>query len=365
MERCLGLKFELETAPSGPAALAKLQDGAPFPVVVTDMRMPSMDGVQFIAEARKLSKHSVFVMLTGNQDVQTAVRAVNEGHVFRFLNKPCDPAEITATIQHAFRQHQLEASERELLNQTFLGTLAIFADVIETLEPELMGRAGKTEQVVEALRTECGIDPRWEYKVAAKLLLLGYAMHATRTKESQAAPAEVVAALGRACSTAAKLVQRVPRLGAVAEIIRCVPAVDGSLGGDAATAGATLLRVAHHVESFAVRGVPAARAVDRLRELLPSLDDRLARGALAVYPRDVESEGVAVDVDDLRPGMVLYENLTRPDGATLLRAGRVLSATHIDKLKLEKECAGDHPPVLVTRESFVEAHPELEVESLA
>jgi len=90
-ERILHKDFEPDLASSGEQALVMMSGSSPYAVVVSDMRMPGMDGVQFLSRVREISPQTVRVMLTGNADIQTAMTAVNEGHIFRFLTKPCDP----------------------------------------------------------------------------------------------------------------------------------------------------------------------------------------------------------------------------------------------------------------------------------
>jgi len=63
----------------------------PFPVVVSDCRMPDIDGIQFLALVRKIAPDTVRMMLTGNHDLETAMEAINRGEIFRFLTKPCPP----------------------------------------------------------------------------------------------------------------------------------------------------------------------------------------------------------------------------------------------------------------------------------
>lgn len=358
MERCLGLKFDLETAISGPEALRKMEESKAFSVVVSDMRMPVMNGVQFIERARVLSPHTVFLMLTGNQDVQTAISAVNEGQVFRFLNKPIDPADIAAVIEAAHQQHQLEASERELLNKTFVGAVGIFADVMETLRPELLSRAAATEEFVEQLREQIGAPGRWEFKMASKLSLVGQAMH-PGSANAPAASKEAIRQLGMVCDTSAKMVEKIPRMDLVSQIIRSVPSCDADLvvieprgDGDVVQMGAALLRVANLVESMSQLGVDIDDAERDIQKLLPNIHQPLLAAARAVYPLETQTEGVPVDVDDLKPGMVLHSNLQGRGGSTLLRAGRRLSETHIEKLRADKQSEGEMPPVIVTVASF-------------
>jgi len=88
---------------------------SPVAVVVSDMRMPGMNGAQFLARVCEISADTVRVMLTGNADYQTAIDAVNQGHVFQFLLKPCEGKRLVQGLQAAVRQHQLQTTERELL----------------------------------------------------------------------------------------------------------------------------------------------------------------------------------------------------------------------------------------------------------
>src|SRR5947209_3169648 len=81
-QRNLRKGFRIDTAASGPQALTMLTAQGPYAVIVSDMRMPQMDGVQFLSKAKSVSPRSVRIMLTGNADQKTAIEAVNEGYVF-------------------------------------------------------------------------------------------------------------------------------------------------------------------------------------------------------------------------------------------------------------------------------------------
>lgn len=86
-------KYDIETALGGEKALELMADSGPFAVVVSDLRMEGMDGLEFLRQVRRLSPDSVCLMLTGFADLDVAVGAVNEGRIFRFLTKPC-PREV-------------------------------------------------------------------------------------------------------------------------------------------------------------------------------------------------------------------------------------------------------------------------------
>jgi len=106
-ERLLHNNFQVETAPGGEEALEKLSTKGPFAVVVADMGMPGMDGAQLLAKVMVKFPETIRVMLTGNLDIQTAKRAVNEGCIFRFLTKPCDKETLVNALNAALVQYRV------------------------------------------------------------------------------------------------------------------------------------------------------------------------------------------------------------------------------------------------------------------
>lgn len=114
-ERTLGRRCALHTAESGAAGLERIATDGPYAVVVSDMRMPEMDGIQFLSEVHRVSPDSVLVMLTGHGDGQTASAAINEGRIFRFLVKPCDPTRLAQAIDAALEHHRFIIAEKKLM----------------------------------------------------------------------------------------------------------------------------------------------------------------------------------------------------------------------------------------------------------
>lgn len=106
-QRLLHQEFQVETATGASEALAKLTANGPYAVLVADMRMPGMDGAQLLAKVMVDFPATVRIMLTGNLDIQTAIRAVNEGNIFRFLTKPCDKETFVSTLQAALGQYHV------------------------------------------------------------------------------------------------------------------------------------------------------------------------------------------------------------------------------------------------------------------
>ena len=109
-------QFEIFTADSAQKGLMILA-GNEIDVVVSDERMPGMTGSQFLAEVRKQWPNTIRMILSGQADLEAAVRAINEGEVYRFLLKPCHPKELQMTILQGFQQKKLVAQSRKLLQE--------------------------------------------------------------------------------------------------------------------------------------------------------------------------------------------------------------------------------------------------------
>jgi len=112
-------RFDLLTATSAQEALEHSFSNDPVAVVVADMRMPGMDGLQLLLRIRDISPDTVRIMLTGNTDQKTALDAINQGRIFRFFYKPC-PAEVLGeAIDEAIAEYERKVAEREILDDTF------------------------------------------------------------------------------------------------------------------------------------------------------------------------------------------------------------------------------------------------------
>lgn len=98
MQAVLRRDFAVTTVASPAQALDILRDGERFAVIVSDMRMPGMNGIEFLKEAVAIDRDAVRIMLTGFADLETAIAAVNEGNVSHFLTKPCPTDILRETI---------------------------------------------------------------------------------------------------------------------------------------------------------------------------------------------------------------------------------------------------------------------------
>jgi DNA-binding NtrC family response regulator len=113
MQRQLRRDFDVTTTCDAKEAIRLVVAGGPYAVVVSDLRMPGMDGVSLLFLIRKISPETVRVLLTGNADVEAAISAVNQGNIFRFLTKPCPPAILIGALEASVEQYRLSNAGRE------------------------------------------------------------------------------------------------------------------------------------------------------------------------------------------------------------------------------------------------------------
>jgi PAS domain S-box-containing protein len=110
----LGEQYDCFYATGGDEGLSILQSEGPFAVVMADYMMPEMDGISFLHEVHDRSPDTVSIMLTAHSDLEIAVGALHEGHIFRFLSKPWDPVLLRKTLEDSLEQYRVVVTERNL-----------------------------------------------------------------------------------------------------------------------------------------------------------------------------------------------------------------------------------------------------------
>lgn len=116
-QRSLGRQYSLYTANSAEIALNLLREHPDIAVIVSDYKMPTINGVEFLKMARALSPDSVQIMLTGNIELDVAIKAINETNVFRYLPKPCPIEIVRKIIAASLAQYHLIIERQQLTHE--------------------------------------------------------------------------------------------------------------------------------------------------------------------------------------------------------------------------------------------------------
>ncbi len=107
--------YEVITCGDPTKALALADEHAPISVIITDQRMPGMTGVELLKQIYKRHPDTVRVMLTGFADSEATVQAINDGHIYAYINKPWEPEELKQVVRRAVEHHQLSVENHRLL----------------------------------------------------------------------------------------------------------------------------------------------------------------------------------------------------------------------------------------------------------
>ena len=155
--RHLKRSFDVETATDGDLAMTIIGEGGPYAVIISDFRMPGMDGIEFLSRVRESAPDSVRMMLTGYADLNIVMEAVNEGYIFRFLTKPCKPETLQGALEAGIRQYQLIQKERELIESRQIQAVLQQAKdklkvIVAERTRELMASNQRLQQEVEEKR---------------------------------------------------------------------------------------------------------------------------------------------------------------------------------------------------------------------
>jgi len=344
--RSMRSEWDMEFVENGTAALEFLA-ARPFDVIVSDMRMPGMNGVELLSRANELFPDTTRIMLTGNADLQTAVEAVNQGHVFRFIMKPCDSDALVQVLQQAIRQHELITAERTLLEQTLKGTVHMLVDLLSFLDPVSFGKAQATGNLAEGVAREVGMDNPWVLGIASILSQIGIltlpAEVAAKLQSGGALTGEEQGLADRVPQIGAELIGNIPRMEEVADSVRYMHKnfngtgfPQDNLKEERIPMGGRILRVVRGFEGLKAGNGSEAEVLAAMALNPISYDPHVVQ-ALASFLRRGKGEAAGpvprpVSLAELQEGHLLVHGIETVEGLLILPEGTLLGAVHLQKL---------------------------------
>lgn len=340
--RQLRHRFDVGVATGGMEGLKALAADGPFAVIVSDMRMPRMDGPTFLSHARHAAPDATRILLTGATDLDLATQAVNRGNIYRLLFKPCPSEALIEAIDAGVAQHQLVVAERELLEHTLSGAVRALLETLALACPAAFGKTQRVKRLVIELEARMAPRPYWPIELAASVAQLGAVSLPAPLIElamlGEPLGPEDRAMLERVHEVTERLLAGIPRLEPVIEILRLQARSyegppDGPRG-EALPLGARLLRAATDYDTLETQGLRSAIAISTLRGRSgvydPAVVEALTRLVLAKNAKGLDGPEVReVGLSALRAGMVLAADLKSINGLLLLARG-----THISEAVL-------------------------------
>jgi response regulator RpfG family c-di-GMP phosphodiesterase len=351
--------FTVTTATSGAAGLELLKSKGPFAIVMSDMRMPGMSGAEFLSKVREGWPDTVRVLLTGQSDQQSAIAAVNDGQIFRFLTKPCPPDVLLAALGAAAKQHELIIGERVLLEQTLHGSIKALTDILSLANPSAFGRANRAKIFMGQLIAEMKKPSDWVCEVAAMLSQIGSvtipAEVLDRMYDGVPLTPEESAMTARLPAVAVQLLGSIPRLEGVRDILAHMddvyePSKPGQAKrGDALPWGARALKIIMDYLTLEARLGTGQEALETMRSRKGFYDPAILAPFAEVAARFVSTVEVRqVVVRDLKQGMILRDNLYAKNGMLLVTKGNEVTPGLIERIANFSRKMGVREPIPVT-----------------
>ncbi|MEI7989499.1 MAG: response regulator [Chloroflexota bacterium] len=346
LRRELGFRYNIETALSGVEALEKITNKGPYAVIVTDYRMPHMDGIKFLTRVMEVAPDSIRMMLTGNADLPTAIDAINQGQLFRFLTKPCSGELFTKALDAALKQYHLVMAEKELLENTLTESVILLTEILSIVNPKAYGRSLRIQQLVSSIIKFLNLDNGWQYEMAASLSQLGWITFPPEMlrKIELNEPLSVTEALlfSKHPLTSKKLLEKIPRLEIVSQMIAGQNRSIDDLCfdptyGDTCTIdmGSHILKVCIHYDQLLLQGLPHDQILAKMHanqnnyhpDILKALEN------LSSYKPTHELKRIEeVKLDELEIGMFLAESVRDKGGIVLFSAETFVTRSMLIKL---------------------------------
>lgn len=377
--------YQINVAGSGAEGLQILETQE-FDLVISDMRMPEMDGAQFLEQVYKRYPETVRILLTGYADITSTIEAVNKGQIYRYVSKPWNDQELLLTVHQALdlkalqreklrlealtaRQNdelkalnlsleeKVQARTQELalanekLKGSFITSVKVFSNLIELREGNLAGHSRRVADLARKIANKLGMTPREAQDVFLAGLLhdigkIGLSDQLLAKAVTQMSGDDLGAYRKHPLKGEQSLMALEDLRGA-AKIIRSHhERFDGqgypdALAGLSISLGARVLAVANDYDGMQI-GIVAPRRLspeDAKKMIGDSrgkrYDPAVVEAFLALLGR-IEPERtaeVAVPVADLKPGMVLSRDLMTRDGVLLLATDYLLDEKLIRQIR--------------------------------
>ena len=333
--------YQVFTANSGQEGLALLKQKGGAAVVISDMRMPQMDGATFLQHVQQFYPDATRILLTGEPGRDAAVSAVNKAQIFRFLTKPCPPDALKAAVEAGVIQHRLLNAERTILKETLNGCINALVDVLALTNPVAFGRASRVKrQAMEfAAKLEC--RDFWQLEAAAMLSQIGYLSLPPELVEKlyygeTLTPEEKILASG-APDVVNSLLENVPRLEPVIQILVALNWTDeqvAKLGEGTIGTGARILGLVLEYDTLITQGQTTNVAVQTLR-------NRVARFGEAMLEKFSVHVGAGSSTKELRemplrvvqPGMIIMQDVRTQMGTLLVARGFEVTSVFLERAR--------------------------------
>lgn len=377
--------YRVLTAESGAAGLAVLAQEN-VDLVISDMRMPEMDGAQFLEQVRAKWPEVVRLLLTGYSDITSVMAAINRGEIYRYITKPWDDNDILLLVRHALERRALELlaarqnEELKELNQSleakvaartaelqasrdsimaaheklktnFITTIKILSSMIEMRGGNLAGHSRRVAELSRKIATKLGLDAKETQEIFIAALLhdigkIGFSDELLALPVNMMA-GDMLGAFRRHPARAQQLLMPLEDLRGAAAIVRAhMERFDGAgfpdgLSGFNIPLGARIVALASDFDNLQLGALVQRKVLpeDAKKIIYDSAGKRYDPTVVGAFRAVMDGDPVEQIRDQatlakyLKPGMVLSRDLVSPEGFMLLSADHVLDERMVQQVQ--------------------------------
>jgi response regulator RpfG family c-di-GMP phosphodiesterase len=331
--------YEVHTALSGEEGLKSLKKSGGASVVISDMRMPGMDGATFLHHVLTFYPDTTRILLTGEPGRDAAINAVNSARIFRFLTKPCSPDQLKSTVEEGVIQYRMIRAERTILKETLIGCIKALLDVLSIANPVAFGRASRVKRVALEFAAALKCSDFWQLEAAAMLSQIGYLSLPPPLLEKlyygqPLTPTEQTLASG-VPEVALALLENIPRLDPVVQILAALGWNDEALArlGDGTIGmGTRILGLVLEYDVLNTQGHSVDVAVQTLRRRSSRYTETLIEQfAQFLGAGSGKSESRQIPLKAVQPGMVIMQDIRTQMGTLLVARGFEVTGMFLER----------------------------------
>ena len=343
-------RFEVDAASSGAEGLQLLRGGRPYAVVVSDMHMPGMNGIDFLAQCEIHRPLTTRVLLTGDAARRVTTSATEVSHCFRILPKSTQPAELLTVVELACHHYESTVTEHELLETTLRPGINLLLELFSATAPASFDMSLRLQRTVRQFAEAMNLPMSWELEMAAGLARIGMAtlppsIAAKFSKREKLTAAEQKL-VDKVPETSAQMIEAIPRLGRVAEIVRYqwkhfdgggLPANDRK--GDSIPVGARILKIFTDRAWLELDGISSLEVRQKLEGRRGLYDPVLLAASFQHFPDRIArdpffpSQFLLLPLESLEPKQTVVEDIVTTTGLRLAAANSRLTTATIERIR--------------------------------
>ena len=300
-------------------------DNHHFPVVFSDMKMPSMNGADFLILVKEKNPDSIRVLLTGESNVNDAIKAINESDIYKILMKPCTPENLCSTIDSALKLYHAHALEAMIMDKSLIGFVYIILDLLKIISPEIFKRSIDITKIVRSPKTNFQVSDSWSFEVACLLMYLGSIHYRLYKFESIYGSENMVKVIRKSAS----LLSKIPKFEPVYQILNDLSEFyHKQTTIEALDSDSKVLKFLVDYHSM----INDSKRNEKLRHMYSV--DVIAQVPFLFGKKAPETKFRSISVQEVHTGMKTAEDVTTKSGSILIFKDEIITDKHISTLMI-------------------------------